>query len=214
MRMEKIEGIGTISGGVYDEISIEGVGNFKGDIKAVRIDVEGVLNSYGMIEADEFNCEGVSKLTKSLRVKHLRIEGTLKQEKDKIEADDIHCEGTLTSYDEISADNIVVEGLISAPELYGEHIKINHNGCFVSSDIVPNIFRFLHNSTFGKTYSNVDLMEATTIDICGVNAKSVRGNIITIGPNCRIDEVDCNGTLRIHPGAIVRKISGVSPISW
>lgn len=206
MRNVNIEGIGKISAGEYDIINVEGVGNINGDIKASRLIVEGVLKCNGIIEADEMNIEGVITLNKSVRVKKLKIEGVVNQKKDKIEADTIYCEGTLNSEGEISADKIVVEGHISAPEIYGEYIKIDNNS-LLNKDVHLNIFGFGFHNKRGKDYSYVDVMEATTIELINVKAKSVRGNNVSIGPNCVIEEIECDGALSIDSRAKVGKVN-------
>ncbi|GAA4299478.1 polymer-forming cytoskeletal protein [Anaerocolumna aminovalerica] len=208
MRNITIEGLGKISGGEYDIISVEGVGDLTGDIKASKLMVEGVLKCNGSVESDEMNIEGVITLNKSVRVKDLKIEGVVNQKKEKIEADYIYCEGVLNSEGEISADKIEVEGYISAPEIYGEYIKIVNYKHLLDRDVHFNIFGFGFHNRKGKGRSSVDLMEATTIELSNVKAGSVRGNNVTIGANCVIEEVECDGNLSIDPSAKVGKVNG------
>ena len=214
MRIEKIEGFGSISGGDYDRVEIEGIGKIRGDIKAGSIFIEGVSKCLGTIVTEEFTCSGIAQLSKSIRAKHVRIEGIVKQTKAKMEADDIYCEGILLTNGEISADSIEVDGCISAPEVYGDRIKIVH--CFREKGYfsIPNFSGVFGGRRIEKDYSTVDVMEATNIELYGVKADSVSGNIVVLGPGCDIKHVECDGTLRIHPGAKVGKISGVIPIPW
>lgn len=208
MRNITLEGLGKISGGEYDVINIEGVGDITGDIKASQLIVEGVLKCKGTIEADEMNIEGVITLSKSVRVRELKIEGVVNQKKEKIEADHIYCEGVLNSEGEVSAERIEVEGHISAPEVYGEYIKIVNYNRLLNKDVHFNIFGFGFHNRKGKDRSSVDVMEATTIELCNVRAGSVRGNNVTIGANCVIEEVECDGNLSIDPRAKVGKVNG------
>lgn len=60
MRIEKIEGFGSISGGDYDRVEIEGIGKIRGDIKAGSIFIEGVSKCLGTIETEEFTCSGIA----------------------------------------------------------------------------------------------------------------------------------------------------------
>ena len=50
-------------------------------------------------------------------------------------------------------------------------------------------------------------MEATTIELINVKAKSVRGNNVSIGPNCVIEEIECDGSLSIDSRAKVGKVN-------
>jgi len=208
MKNITLEGLGKISGGEYDVINIEGVGDITGDIKASKLIMEGVLKCNGSIEADEMNIEGVITLNKSVRVKKLQIEGVVNQKNEKIEADHIYCEGVLNSEGEISADKIEVDGNISAPEVYGEYIKIDNYRHMLNKDVHFNIFGFGFHNKKGKNRLSIDVMEATTIELSNVRAGSVRGNNVTIGANCVIKEVECDGNLFIDPRAKVGKVNG------
>jgi len=214
MRIEKIEGFGSINGGEYDRVEIEGIGKIKGDIKAGSILIKGVNKCLGTIETDEFICEGIAQLSKSIRAKIVRIDGIVKQGKAKMEADDIYCEGILLTNGEISADSIEVDGCISAPEIYGDRIKIVH--CFRQKGNfnASNIFGVFGGRKIEKDYSMVDVMEATNIELYGVRANSVSGNVVILGDGCDIKQVECDGTLKIHPGARIGKVIGVDPIPW
>ncbi|MDF2589373.1 MAG: hypothetical protein K0S41_3214 [Anaerocolumna sp.] len=214
MRTEKIEGIGSISGGEYDRVEIEGVGSIKGDMKAAVLYIDGVCKCHGTIESSEFICSGVANLSKSIRAKNIKIDGVVNQGRANIEADDIFCDGVLLSSGEISADRILVDGCVSTPEMYGDNIKIIH--C-VKSNVnikIPNFFGIFGGRKNISQFSCVDVIEATNLELHGVKAKSVSGNTILIGPNCEIDQVECNGILKIHSSAKVNKIDGVNPTEW
>jgi hypothetical protein len=194
----KLEGIGSISGGEYDSVRVEGVGNCSGKIKANNINIEGVFNCSGEIEAGYLYCEGVSDFKSSIRVKKMNIEGVLNQkELSKIEAEEIVCEGVIKTFGEISADRLDAEGCISAREIVGDYIKINSH--IRKSRFMKWITRFK---------SEVNLIEATTIDLSGVTADTVNGKDIIIGPNCRIENIDCSGILSIDSSSTVRNITG------
>jgi cytoskeletal protein CcmA (bactofilin family) len=214
MITERIEGIGSIRGGEYDRVEIEGVGTIKGDIKASYMYIDGVCRCQGMIESDDFICEGVANLTKPIRAKNIRIDGVVNQGKAKIEADDILCDGVLISNGEISADRILVDGNISTPEMYGDHIKIINSIKTNLNIKIPNIFGIFGGRKQISQYSCVDIIEATKLELQGVKSQSVSGNTIFIGPDCEIDQVECDGILKIHPKARVNNISGVTPSPW
>ncbi len=216
MKTEKIEGFGNIYGGEYDRIEIRGIGKIKGDIKADSIYIEGIGKCQGTIETEELICDGIAQLSKSVRAKHITIDGLVQQAKAKMEADDIYCDGVLITNGEISADSTEVDGSISAPEIYGDKVKIIHKfrdkGNFNFS--VPDLFGVFGGRTVEKNFSNVDIIEATSIELYCVRSVSVSGHQVVIGSGCDIKKVECDGTLRIHPDAKVGKIVGVSPSPW
>ena len=55
---------------------------------------------------------------------------------------------------------------------------------------------------------NATLIEATTIRLEDVCAGVVSGEHVTIGPNCRIDRLDCTGDFTIDPSSTVRLLNG------
>lgn len=194
----KMEGIGSISGGEFNIIRVEGVGNCSNKIKANDLHIEGVFNCSGEIEAENLFCEGVANFKANIRAKKMYIEGVLNEKYGtKIEAEQITCEGVIKTSGEISADVLDAEGCIEADEIVGDRIKILshwHKSGFL------NVFNRIH--------SKIRIIEATTIELSGVKAYNVNGCDIKIGPNCQIENIDCNGILSVDPSSVVRNITG------
>lgn len=193
-----LEGIGNISGGEFNSVHIEGVGNCSGKIKANDIHVEGVFNCSGEIDATYLYCEGVSNFKENIRAKKISVEGVLNEKRGtKIEAEQIICEGVIKSGGEISSDILDAEGCIDADEIVGDQIKILSH--WHRNRLLDLINRF---------HSKVRFMEATTIELSGVRAETVNGKDIKIGPKCQIDNIDCSGTLSVSPDSFVGRITG------
>ncbi len=190
-----VEGIGQITGGIYRDIDIKGICTCKGDFKARSISVEGIMKGKGSIESESLDCSGVMELKSSLRTKKINVEGVIKGA-NKVEANEIICKGGIYVSDgEISADIIDADGIINAKEIVGDNIKIKSHS---------NIF----SDFFQKKFSKIDLIEATTVHLIKVRAKNVSGKDIIIGPKCKIENVDCSGTLVIDKSAEVGNITG------
>lgn len=193
-----IEGVGKVSGGVYDTLKVEGVGNCSSNIKAEVMHLEGVFNCSGEIEAKEFFCEGVANFKANIRAKRITVGGVLNQRGNaKIEAEEIICDGVIKTNGEISADIVRADGCIEAREIVGDQVIIN-------SHYHGKVFTRL----FTRNYSEVRLIEATTVNLRGIDVETVNGRDIIIGPKCRIDNIDCSGTLSIDITSYVRNITG------
>jgi hypothetical protein len=198
MRDFKIEGLGNISGGEFDTLHVEGVGNCSSNIKAKEIKIQGVFNCSGEIETDSLSCEGVANFKANIRAKKIYVEGVLSERRGtKIEAEQITCEGVIKTGGEISADVLNAEGCIDADEIVGDYIKILSHWHKNRLIMVLN-----------KIRSKVRIIEATTIELSGVKAETVNGKDIKIGANCQIDNIDCSGILSIDPASFVGKITG------
>ncbi|MCL1890461.1 MAG: hypothetical protein FWG00_00270 [Coriobacteriia bacterium] len=190
-----VEGITNIFGGEFKEMYIEGICNNKGPIKADKLDVEGIFNCDGPIDADDFYCEGTASIKGDVRSKTMNVEGVT-DIKGKLETTSIICEGVLRVADEISADTVKARGAVFAREIVGDEVTIR-------SEVRSRLF-FIWRNKFGV----IDLIEATNIELHRIRAQVVNGQNIRIGHKCKIDKVDCSGTLFIDPTAQVGEIVG------
>lgn len=179
------------------KMNLDGVVNVKGEgrVNADEIFCNGVFTCQGEVEAGLLDIEGTTTIHSNIRAKKLVVDGVLTAKgKSKIESDEIVCGGVISA-GEVSADIIDADGVIDATEIVGDKIVIKSR--------MNKVVRF-----FAKKFSHVELIEATTIELHGVIAKSVSGRDIVIGKNCGIDNVDCSGILFIDKSAQVGKITG------
>lgn len=208
MRNYSIDGLGSIQGGEFDELRVNGVGNNHGDIRADRIYIEGVFKSTGNIETNYLDAEGVGDIKGNIRAKKITIEGVINfQDDKKIETENLYCEGCLNSVGDLYADVIQATGCIKAKGIFGDNIQIDSLHFQLSG--LKKMFSKL-NIANGYNGSKIDTIEATTINLSGVKATTVNGHDIVIGPGCTIDTVDCSGKLKVHESSHVGKIIGAT----
>ena len=123
----------------------------------------------------------------------------------KIEADRIKCDGVLNVEGEISADIIDAKGKLNAEEIVGDHITIKSYW----KRGVGGLFLALGEKISEKwsaKFSVIGLIEGTTVELRGVRAKSVSGQNVYLGKNCKIDRVNASGELSIHPTSQVDEV--------
>ncbi len=189
-----INGVGTIDGGQFSTLKIDGTGRCTGDLEAESIEVDGTFKCEGNVKTGLFDCDGSAKLHGNLEAKKIDVDGLLSVKSGKIEAEEIDCDGLIDVGGEVSADIIQADGYIRAKEIVGDRVSIkSHMGRLV---------KVLNKK------SEIGMIEATTVDLEGVWANAVNGRDITIGPRCEIKTVDCNGTLYIDEKATVGKVTG------
>jgi len=191
----KIEGVGTIKGGVYGELRVDGVCTIEGDLTAESLKINGVCSCSGDVTAKLFNCDGVLTVSGNLRAGVADIDGVCTVNGSKVEADQIDCDGVLSVEGEISADIIEADGKINAYEIVGDRIRVK--SYWKNHGPLRALFKI------GEKFSTIDLIEGTNIELRGVRAKSVSGQNVRIGKNCEIDRVDASGELNVHPSARV-----------
>lgn len=194
------------------EMEINGAVKVNGIAQMEDLEVAGALNVDGeTLECGRVECDGIIKTTGSITAKTMEVDGSLSAKGD-ISADKIEVDGVLKAGGQISADKVHVEGRIVASEVVGDEViiwnKRQDNG-FTITVGKSTVIR-MGNTSFegGSTSSKLGLIEATTIGLAGVEADTVNGTDVTIGPGCIIDHLDCNGILRIDPSAQVGHITG------
>ena len=197
----KIEGVGSILGGVYGDLRISGVCTIEGDLEADTLNIDGVCTCTGSVNAKAFDCDGVLTIQGDLRADTIDVDGVVTVNGSKIEANRIDCDGVISVTGEISADVIEADGKINAAEIVGDSIRIKS---YWKNGLLRVLFKLGEKASM--KYSVVDLIEGTTVELRGVRAKSVNGKDVRIGKNCEIDSVDASGELVVHPASRVGEV--------
>jgi len=189
------------------ELDVDGAVTIRADAGVERLSVDGSLTVEGaVLECGSIECDGAIKARGRLSAQTLEVDGALAVEGGRLECTQIHCDGAIRCGGQVSADVVHVDGVISAEEIVGDEIVIHSapsHGSFFS----------LGGLLFGGgsdrlAPSRAKLIEATTVELTGVQADTVNGTHVVIGPQCVIGRLDCNGTLSIHPEAQVGEITG------
>lgn len=205
-----VSGIVTIQGDILtNQMHVEGISTIKGAVKAASLRVNGVTNISDDIVSQDVKVEAVMNLSGNLKADSLTIQGLIRSKGDKVEAEMICCKGILNFEGEISADQIKAEGIIRADQICGDQISIE-SASMEPYHWLKRGIRSLIGLEEGERdpFSQIDLIEGTTVTLKNVRAKEVNGHDITIGDNCMIDKVDCDGTLCVSRTATIGEITG------
>lgn len=209
MKDFSIKGLGSISGGEFIRLTVEGMGTNHGDITAEYLSIEGVFKSTGNVNAREIQCEGVADFFGNLHCKKMIMEGVLNLKSySKLEAEDIVGEGCINTKADINATRMKLRGCVNAKSIYGDQIEIESK-----EEGYSTFKKFLHkiNLSENSKASTTELIKANNIVITGVYAKEVNGHDIIIGPYCEVEKIECTGTLKVHDTAKVGTIVGATP---
>lgn len=213
MQSMKIEAMGSINGGKYEDIAIDGLGKINGDIEVNRLSINGVCKCTGLLNSTEFICDGVFEGNRNIKSKNIRVDGVMKLSAGNLEGDSFYCDGVLHTKGNVSFDMAEINGYISAKEITGDRIKINYH-IDKNADISRNIFQFLKGKVNSNNYCTIDLIEASTVVVKGVKAHTISGEDVVIDKDCEVNVVNAIKSLRIHPSAIVGKNLGIEPLPW
>lgn len=207
----RISGSANVKGSltVSDEIVVSGAGDIDGDVKARYIKTSGACKIKGNLDAEELVVSGTTTVGGNAEARKVKISGStnvhgnLRGEEVEIKgaADiggDLECEsfsanggfkiGGLLNAGEI---DIKIFYKSSVNEIGGEKITIAKSNGFAE------IGRFIKNLFNIKEYLVTQCIEGDDIYIENTVAKVVRGNNVTIGPDCDIDLVEYRNELKV-----------------
>jgi len=185
----RCEGIGSVNGGIYDKLHVEGVFTAKGPIKANYINGEGVMN-FSALCAAELTLEGVTKVNGLLEAGSCSAEGVLKA-------------AAITVSGNLYSDGVVNTGFLKAGSA-----TLLHNHKKESPRPFAKVFS-LFSGRIPQEENNAKIkkIEANTLALQDYCVQSIIGQDITIGRGCIVDKVQANRRLRIHKSAIVQDFS-------
>ena len=178
-----ISGVGTISGGEYDNVSISGTGNVDGNIKANEVKISGVGNFKGTVEAASLKVSGVGKFSNDVKCKTIFVSGVAKMDHD-LAADSITVNGTIHISGDVNTDILMIDTKESYfKNVYGDCINIK---------------------SFKKT--KIDEIEATNVSLYNVKANRVSGSKVEILGYSYVDVVEFSESLKLHDTCTIGKI--------
>lgn len=202
----RIEGIGSLQGGKYGEIHIDGLVNIKGDIQFAQCKLNGMGRAIGTLTGDILQVEGTLRAKGSIKVKKLMVEGVVHCGNVKVYADAIDVVGLLESKDEVSADCIRVDGLIRVPTLSGDDIELNYEKANIKGmALLPS--KAL-NLNLNKWVQGVDSIECTRLKASKLVSKTICAQEIHLSNHCCIDVVECDGDIYLDATSKIKEIRG------
>lgn len=187
-----IQGRGKAGGGVFHNVSIEGIATIDGHIECEKYSVSGVCKSSGGIAANKIHIQGKSEIGGRTEAANCRLEGQVK----------IHGDCTCETF--VANGAFSVDGLLNCDTakiyLYGPSRVKELGASSVRVQAKPKIFGLHKMVKF-----HADTIEADDVLLENTVAKCVRGHRVHIGQGCEIGEVEYRETFEQHASAVVRE---------
>ena len=121
-----INGAGSVPGGEYDKVRINGSARCNSDLKIGSLKVNGSFSTKGRTEASEFiEINGTTGFHGSVRCRKIVINGASSVE-GNLEADHVRCNGSVKCSQQISGDLVECYGIMNAEEIVGEKVLFNY----------------------------------------------------------------------------------------
>lgn len=232
----RIAGDGTVGGGEYGDVVINGAGKVTGDIICDQLKINGAGTADGAVRAEGITVNGTGTFSAKVETKEMTVNGdaTVKAglgvaalkvkgrlNAGGIAAHDIDLRGELRSATNVAADTLSGEGAFRVDGLVNVGtIDFSLHGNSSAQEIGGESVRIVVGRTFvgasllslfGEKKLTVESIEADAVTIENTTAKVVRGGDVTIGTGCSVDLVEYTGTLNRMPDARIgeeRKVAG------
>lgn len=217
----KIAGEGTIGGGTYGDVSINGAGTVSGDVTCERLKINGMATCKGSVKADvaivngtgrfdgqvqigELGVNGETTMTQSAGIGSLKLKGRMSVN-GGLAARTADVRGELVVGENLEAEALEGEGafrvggLLNAGRvsfrLHGQSSAREIGGESITvlgpRGFVPAALLGL----FSEKRLTVDVVEGDDVTLEYTTAQVVRGATVSIGEGCRIGTVEYTGSL-------------------
>ncbi|MBY0149003.1 polymer-forming cytoskeletal protein [Neobacillus niacini] len=228
-----INGFGSSNGGQFNQVIVNGKGTVNSDIDCEKFECSGTGTVNGNIVSQSAKISGNGKVNGSIESQYLSIDGSAKVANNlivkklniagkayvggKIKSDELKLRGKITVEEDCEAEVIKAEsqftigGLLNA-DLVDITIFANCKAKEIGGQTIlikqkSSLLRLFKG--FIPTQLETELIEGDKIEIENTKAGMVRGNHVSIGPNCIIDVVEHSGELLMAENTVVREIRKV-----
>jgi cytoskeletal protein CcmA (bactofilin family) len=215
----KISGTAGVKGDLIsvNEVTVSGAADIDGDVKTKLIKTSGVCKIKGNLTSEELVVSGTTSVDKDVNTKKIKVSGNTHM-RGNVHGEEIDIKGNAEIGGDCECEKFTanggfkIGGLLNAGEI---DIKIFYK-CSVNeiggekitirkSDGFAEIGRFIKNIFNIKEYLITQCIEGDDIYLESTVAKVVRGNNVTIGPDCEIDLVEYRNELKILNDTKVNK---------
>ena len=210
-------GAGTVGSGEYNEVTCSGSAKITGDIKCNSFSCAGSAKAAGDIVCGEMmKISGSFSSNGCVKAKELRVSGATRFLKS-VEATQLHVAGSFRAEENVSAEKAVIRGAASISGLLnaetvdilfergeGSEIGAIGGGTVIIKCKASSGFRKIFKKNVAKF--KVGEIEADSVELEQVAAKTVRAMNAVIGDGCEIGVLEYSDTLNVSENAKIGEI--------
>lgn len=231
----KISGVGSGSGGKYNNVKLSGMASINGDIECEGLRISGTSDIKGNVRCREMNISGASDIRGNLNAERASTSGASKIGGDaqiaklsvsgtteiggNYQGEEVEIKGSFRVKGDCNAESFKsagafgVGGLLNADDIeikvYGKckarEIGGENIRVFRGNGIGFDLVKIVQN-LFDKFGSLIaDVIEGDEVLLETTIAKVVRGNNVTIGKDSVVDLVEYRDSINIIDGAVVKE---------
>jgi cytoskeletal protein CcmA (bactofilin family) len=181
-------GVGKASGGIYQNVNIQGVGTVQGDIECVDCSIEGVATISGNVRAQTISIKGKASAQGDVSGEAVSLEGQ------------VTISGKCDAEKFVGTGAISIAGLLNAGEISIQLYGPSHVGEIGAETI--RVEKEPGRSLFGRLKRlSAETIEGDEIYLENTKANVVRGNRVVIGAGCNIELVEYRTEFEQHKSA-------------
>ncbi|AAK76782.1 cytoskeletal protein CcmA (bactofilin family) [Clostridium acetobutylicum] len=232
----KVSGSGSIGGGNYDEVKISGSAKINGNVNCNSymcsgsstangnitakeiVKISGTTKVHGDLNSGDLIVSGSSRTFGNVTAKKIKISGSSDIE-GNVHTDSIDISGSVSIGEDCEAEHFharggfEIAGLLNAGDIeiymYGKCRVKDIGGENITVKLGSG--HFIHemmNLFFTRGRLVTSIIEGDNIYLEHTDAKIVRGNNITIGPNCNIENIEYKNQLNMDQSckALCKKV--------
>ena len=236
----KINGDGSLTGGAYGAVTINGAGTVNGDIDctdyrvngagthngrlvAKTITVNGTATFNGELQAIDMTVNGDSSVRDGAGISKLSIKGNASFG-GSIASHDVVVKGFLRTGGDCESEAFSCEGAFTVAGLLNAGIvDVKLYGPCSAREIGGEKITVREPGTGFSSFTQIftfwaekrltaDSIEGDDVTLELTTAKTVRGRNVNIGEGCRVDLVEYSGSYTIAPGATVGEARQVAAV--
>ena len=211
IRDVRLDGMGSIDGGEYANVSVDGMGKVRGDLACASLNINGKARLLGQVAAQEFVCNGMATCRRQLRAKEIRVSGLLKASREGVQADRIDCDGMISCDGEVTADQIRIAGGCTVASMTGDILHIHASPQITLQGAGRPLAGILLGRRLGDTPATVDHIECTELYADWLTAKTVRAQRVVLGEHCAIGALEYGETLSYGKTCTIGQILATGP---
>jgi cytoskeletal protein CcmA (bactofilin family) len=237
----KINGDGSLSGGTYGEVTVNGAGTINGDVDCTRYTVNGAGTCNGSVLAQAITVNGQGTFNGEVQATTMTVNGDASI-RDGVGISQFTIKGNATVGGSIAAHELTVRGFLrGAGDCQAE--QFSGEGAFtvaglLSADAIdfkvygtcaareiggekitirsPQGFQSITQifTFWAEKRLTADTIEGDDVYLECVTAKTVRGRNVTIGTDCKVDVVEYSDNYSRTDGAMVgeaRRVEATVP---
>ncbi|WP_248925812.1 polymer-forming cytoskeletal protein [Paenibacillus hamazuiensis] len=211
-RKMKITGVGSVSGGVFQQVAIMGEGHVLGSVECESFHCTGNCSVKGAVQAERYRLLGDASIDGDLQGGELRVVGQL-QVKGAVRGKTVKLDGMLQAEGTCEADRFLANGAFEINGLLNaDEVNINPFGPCRAKEvgggrITVRLKKWLAVKMWftgeGPSGLTAETIEGDDLYLEHTKADIVRGNKVVIGPGCHIGHVEYRISLQKDGTSIV-----------